>query len=365
MRRARPRRYFSGAIAAVLTSWLTGCATTDGEWTARAWKRGDALFHSDPRWLGADAAYSVPLDGDRVLWLFGDTFIGDGSTSRREATFIRNSVAIQTGLNVRDANITFHWGRDGDTTTSFFPATADAWLWPVHGVYRNGVLTLFFTRVMGATDGLGFKLAGVAALRCDDLSGVPESWQFRSLDLPNTPGAFAMVFGVALIDAGDHVYAYCDAELDGHTIYLLRWRTEDFDAGRLAAAQWWDGKTFAYEGALRDGLSPVFRHGASEFSVQPLADGRYLQIQSHRFPSSDIRYRVAPRPEGPWSEPTRIFLPPESRRRGTLVYAAKAHPELADEGLLVTYAANHFDPKTLLEDRSLYYPRFVRLQRAK
>ena len=43
--------------------------------TAEAWPAADALFHSDPRWRGGDAAYSVPLGGDRVLWLFGDSFI--------------------------------------------------------------------------------------------------------------------------------------------------------------------------------------------------------------------------------------------------------------------------------------------------
>ena len=362
MRPARLRTFISCVVPAIFASWLTGCSTTGGQWTAHAWKPGDELFRSDSRWLGADAAYSVPLDNELVLWLFGDTFIGDGSVARGEAAFIRNSIAIQTGLDVRDAHITFHWGRNGSAPASFFPATADAWLWPVHGVYRNGALTLFFTRIVSAPGGLGFNVVGAAALRCDDISGEPESWHFQSLALPNTPGAYAMIFGVAVLEAGGHVYAYCDTELDGHTIYLLRWTAEDFDAGRLAAAGWWNGEDFVYETSLNGGPAPMFRDGASEFSVHRLADGRFVQVQSYGFPHSDIAIRTAPRAEGPWSAPETVFRPRESKREGTLVYAAKAHPELAGDWMLVTYAANHFDLQTLLRDHSLYYPRFVRLK---
>ncbi|MEA2698994.1 MAG: hypothetical protein QOI66_3265, partial [Myxococcales bacterium] len=43
--------------------------------TAAAWPDADALFRRDPRWLGGDAAFSVALGGDRILWLFGDSFI--------------------------------------------------------------------------------------------------------------------------------------------------------------------------------------------------------------------------------------------------------------------------------------------------
>ncbi len=353
------------AVAAagfLLLAVLPGCVTTSERSPARPWASADALFRSDPRWLGADAAYSVPLDGERVLWLFGDTFIGDGKTTRRDAAFIRNSVAIQSRRDVRKADISFHWGRSGEAPDSFFPATTDAWLWPVHGVFRNDTLTLFFTRVSSARGGLGFKLTGAAALRCVDISGPPESWRFESLALPNTPGPYAFVFGVAVLEDGGFVYAFCDAERDGHKIYLLRWSVEDFDSGRLPAAQWWNGTEFVYETALRDGPALLFDDGATEFSVHRLPDGRLLQVQSLGFPQSHIGYRTAPRPEGPWSTPERVYLPPESKRSGTLVYAAKAHPELISDDILVTYAANHFDAEVLLRDTHLYYPRFVRLR---
>jgi len=53
--------------------------------TAAPWPEADRLFHSDPHWLGADAAFSVDLGLGRVLWLFGDSFVASkpGQTRRQ------------------------------------------------------------------------------------------------------------------------------------------------------------------------------------------------------------------------------------------------------------------------------------------
>ena len=99
----------------------------------------------------------------------------------------------------------------------------------------------------------------------------------------------------------------------------------------------------------------------TEFSVQRLADGRFVQVQTRGFGASTVAARTAHRPEGPWSELVDLARPEESGRDGVLVYAAKAHPELTGAELVVTYATNTTDLATLVADRSLYYPRFLRL----
>src|SRR6187402_497960 len=61
--------------------------------SAAPWPEADALFRRDPRWLGGDAAITVALGGERVLWLFGDSFIAHpGERSRERARMVRNSV---------------------------------------------------------------------------------------------------------------------------------------------------------------------------------------------------------------------------------------------------------------------------------
>ena len=64
---------------------------------------------------------------------------------------------------------------------------------------------------------------------------------------------------------------------------------------------------------------------------------------------------------------TTTFSPSEttSGAKGTLVYSAKAHAALCDDDnkgdLVVTYCTNSTDLAGLVNDHTLYYPRFVRV----
>src|SRR5277367_3680573 len=100
--------------------------------TASNWPEADALFHADPRWLGADGAYTVDLGGDRTLWLYGDTFLArEAGGTRADALFLRNSAAVQTGRDPSHAVMAFYWGKDdrGDPQ-SFVGEDGDEWFWP-------------------------------------------------------------------------------------------------------------------------------------------------------------------------------------------------------------------------------------------
>src|SRR5262245_58918263 len=103
---------------------LMGCGADDSTaknappenftFSAESWPEADQLFHSDPRWIGADAAYSVDLGGDRTLWLFGDSFVATSAANvRSESKLVRNSIAIQTGRDPETASIVFHWNDAG------------------------------------------------------------------------------------------------------------------------------------------------------------------------------------------------------------------------------------------------------------
>jgi hypothetical protein len=58
-----------------------------------AWPEAGELFHSDPRWLGADAAFSIDLGQGRVLWMFNDTFV-----ARKPANGPDEKIAKDTSL---------------------------------------------------------------------------------------------------------------------------------------------------------------------------------------------------------------------------------------------------------------------------
>src|SRR5258708_19370285 len=75
--------------------------------TAARWPEADAIFHRDPRWLGADAAFTVALGGDRILWLFGDTFVATSAANvRAQSQMVRTTVPVQPPAHPPPAPIT-------------------------------------------------------------------------------------------------------------------------------------------------------------------------------------------------------------------------------------------------------------------
>ena len=343
---------------------LAACVTApSGPWQAAAAPAADALFHRDPAWRGGDAAYSIDLGSTRTLWLFGDSFVArPGANGRADCAMVRNSIAVQRGADPVTAAMTFHWRGTAAAPQSFLPADGAVFLWPLSGLRTADCVTVFCTRVRDTPgEGLGFRAVGWAALCLHGVDAAPEQWQVEVLPVPVVP--FAAVVGTAVIADGDHVYAYALREPGDHAVFLLRWPRARFTAGELGAPEWFDRGRFVPHAELRAAPTPVLAEGAPEFSVHRDGDS-FVMAQSLGFGHTTLALRRAPRPEGPWSAPEVVFIPPESQRQGVFVYAGKAHPQLTGNGqLLLTYASNAADFGQLVADPSLYFPRFVRLRR--
>jgi len=333
--------------------------------TAAPWPEADRLFHSDPRWLGADAAFSVDLGRGRVLWLFGDSFVASkpGQT-RRQSRMARNTVAIQAGYDPSTASIKFYWKARG--SRSFFEDEGQNWFWPSHGVRIGERLLLFYNVVKpsGMPGPFGFAEDGWTAFLITNPDEEPPRWNIRKLDVPRNP--WQILVGIAVVREGDQLYLWA-ADEPKHDAYLLRVSVADAAKGDLAAMEWWCGERRGWR--VQDQIDgrpePVFLQGSTEFSVHyDPARGRYLQVQSAGFGGSDISLRSADRLTGPWTPLRKIYHPPESDGPDPFVYAGKAHPELKGADLIVTYAANGKDSR-LAADLTIYFPRFVKVQLGK
>lgn len=342
--------------------------TCSPEWPAHAnlqvestpWPEADRLFRSDPRWLGGDAAFSTDLGNGRVLWMFGDSFIAQkvGAT-RRQSAFIRNGVAIQTGYDPSHATIKFYTAMRRGHPTDFAPSERPYWLWPLHGIRLGDHLLLFYARMAPDTnkDSLGFQSVGWNALMVEKPDAEPTQWKPRRLDGPETQGK--MLFGMSLIHDAENIYAFV-SDNEKLNAYLLRWPLADATAGRLSSPSWWCGES--------EGWQPnpahrqiVIRNAGTEFSVQHNPHGAgFIHVKSEGFGATTIVFRVAPRLEGPWRPPQRLYRPPESDHPDAFVYGGKSHPELSGADLIVTYIANGSDER-LATDMSIYFPRFVRV----
>jgi hypothetical protein len=331
---------------------LSGCSSEPDpalSATGEAWPEADALFHKDPRWLGADDAYSVDLGGGRVLWLFADTFIATSDAGKRsESKLIRNSLAIQTGYDPTSASIQFFWNGTDTEPASFFAEKDGTWYWPGDGERVGDKLLIFLMAVRSSPGGLGFEVFDSDAVLIENPDDDPTAWTISTPETPvNDRGA--IVGSASVLTHDDHIYAFGSSGSKSDLMHLARFPLASVTSAGPLTPEW-------------VGPSPAFEDAQTELTVHHDASrALWLEIQSRGFGATEIAMRTAPDITGPWSSMVDVYHPPESDRTDTIVYAAKAHPELTGADIVVTYASNSLDFGTLIADTSLYFPRFVRL----
>ena len=335
---------------------------------ASAWPEADSLFHSDPHWVGADGASSVILSDDRILWLFGDSWIDpSGMDTRRGAHMVSNTVAIQTGTDPTTASISFHWGEaDDGSPTAFFPDRGAELLWPGDGVRVDDRLVVFLARtVRGGGGALGFRSPGWTAVIVENPDDEPPAWRIRSLETPANPLGVLVGFATVL-ELDGYVYAIGPQDpVKTHPVFAVRWPRERVLDADLLDPEWWAGERLGW---VPDSSSaprwPLFENGASEMTIHwDRASRRFLAVQTEGFGSADVVIRDAPALVGPWSATQLMYRPPEYGRASVMIYSGKAHPHLTGGDLVLTYSTNTFSFAEQLKDGSIYYPRFVRLSR--
>jgi hypothetical protein len=344
-----------------------GCAAVDApeRWTSRALPDCDAAFLPQKSlWRGGDAAYSVPLSHDRVLWLFGDTFIAaPGGVGRPGSRMVRNTLAIQK----LPEGPQHYWRTEaGQPADAFKPAAGDGWLWPLSGVRVGPILHLFMFQMVAKDGGaFGFAFSKSVLLTVDNPDEEPASWRTRQLDIPHSlSSAKATIFfgGASVVHDGT-LFIYGVRELrnggpGGKSILAARvdaLAIDDFSAWRFFSGADWSPDSQASK--------ELYSGGSIEMSVSPFKDG-FAAVYTRVGMSPEILVRRAPKPEGPWGDPVVVFRCPETEWNKTyFCYAAKAHPELASghRELLVSYACNSTNFGDAVRDLRIYRPRFVRI----
>ena len=338
------------------------------------WKQASKLFHTDPRWLGGDDAYSVPLGKGKTLWLFGDSFIRTKvGQPRMDAKFINNSIGIQHGLDPARAKIDFGWGADAKGgPASFFPGTQRSWLWPGGATRAGDGLLMFMMKVKkskpvpGTPGALGFEVIGAEAVHVANPTDPPAQWKRKTVRVSDK--GLGVTVGSAGVMAHDgHVYAYStkNGPKFGHEVYLVRWTESAAARGDLAKAEWWYGDQAGWRARAPRGQKPtaLMKDGQAEFTVHYDAKAKqFVQVQTFGMKRTTIGIRTAARPEGPWGAAQIVYKIPETKTPGVFAYAGKAHPWLRGSDLVLTYATNTLDPKALAQHPTIYYPQFAKLR---
>jgi hypothetical protein len=336
--------------------------------TAPEW---DALFQRDSGWIGADGDYSIPLGGDRTLWLYSDSFVGQVKDGKRtETRMINNSIALQQGTNRPE----FFYGktRDGKPASFITPqhGRAHGYFWLGHGVRTGSGLYFFAHQVVTVHPGspFGFKMVDGWLAHVANPDSPPSQWRITQTQVPFTKisAKGALIFGGAVLREGDSIYVFGgdsrpEAKKAGVPNGLVVARVPadkfgDFKQWRFLAKGEWQKDYLK--------VTPVFPNVGSEYSVSWLAAlKQYAAVYSEGI-GGRILVRLSPAITGPWGDAFEVYRCPEMGwSPKVFCYAAKAHPELATapDELLITYAANSWNFWELFNDPRLYWPRFLRV----
>lgn len=377
----------------------------------------DRAFTRTSGWTGGDVAGTIDLGDGRTLWVFGDSWIGDvvDGMHAPPSRLVNNAIAVHSTPKEKpwlpSADLEFYWGpkdAEGHPSAWIVPVlpkpnneantpAKSHWYWPtgggvvIPGADGSRRLVLFLFRVERGNapkSVMNFEVVGTSIALVNRIDQPIEKWQPRVIDLPDAATHFADPRGEgdnaqksvapSLVHWGKAALQLSNASKEeSNFIYIYGIKTgkllnpmvvarvaadniERFDAWRFYDANGgWSERI--------DDAKSVAEALVSEFSVEQLnRDGRndFLLVQSEPLFGRRIYARTSPSPGGPWTKPTPIYtIPPfADDGRKLITYAAKGHARLSrPREILVTYVVNSFKFSEIVNDATLYRPRFIRI----
>lgn len=322
------------------------------------------LFQNTNGWIGADVAYSVPLGREKVLWLFGDTFVGHIRHGRRiQPKMIHSSIAIQKFAQPPR----FYYPEDKKGQPESFVKSPGprTYFWLEDGMRTSRGLCIFLQEVKWINDSAwGFQCIGTWLALVHNPDDSPALWKISLRPLPFARLADGQdaVLGTETLKTGGYVYVYGYSNRTNATAtknQILARAAED----ELANPDAW--KFYSNGGWTKDFqiATPIFPDAGAEGSVswQPFLK-KFVFIYSEGI-WGRIVMRTSTSQEGPWTAPEALYQCPEMKiSPHVFCYAAKGHPELsATNELLVSYASNSEKPSDVMNNTNLYVPRFIRV----
>lgn len=352
-----PMSLATAMVIFLLPLFILGCHTV---------ARGPAgclpSFPDRDGWYGGDGAYSILLDDERTLWLFGDTFVSDREGRRERVGMdlvMGTTLAISTCSQDGGFDIRYYLKKKGGRFVSSFGD--GQWLWPQDPFKVHGQLYIPLLAVEHApeTEGpfkfriVGHKLALIRDFHHQD----PHRWSVEYLDWSAAipPGVAAL--SPASVVYGNRVYFYPLCLPSEKTPWVRGNILIRVPVDRLhdpAGAM----EYYAEDDTWQRGLDPakakiVLDAGASELSVRyHHRPKRWISVYLSLNNKGDrLLYRSAERLEGPWSDPKVLVAeipevtPADPKyHKDNFCYAGKEHIQFASDGKLVTtYVCNSLD----------------------
>ncbi|MGA7887176.1 MAG: DUF4185 domain-containing protein [Acidobacteriaceae bacterium] len=321
-------------------------------------------------WLGADAAYSIPLPTGEDVWIFGDTLYGKGRVVHgNNPVMVHNTIGISTCAQGK-WKIRYFIRKDaqGNPVSFFASQHPHTWYWALDG-FRAGKdlwVTLLCVRQTDPASALGFGTCGTDLARIESPGANPLAWKIAYFPL---------------VADGAHAYPSASAVVMGNAVDIFALDekgSRPLIASRISLSGLAHPREnleyLARDGRWRKGFDPanaqpVMSPGISELSIRyhpELKQWVAVMFDPQAF-SSHILLRTAPSPTGPWSEGKVIYTVPEMvpgnprYDKDNFCYAGKEHPEFEHGDLVFTYVCNTFAIPKMATEMDIYFPRAIRM----
>jgi len=400
------KRFRRSIVVALFTSvffaLISGCVlqkiseTTPDDFAVADDPSWEAVFQRTEGWTGADGINTADLLDGRILWIFGDTWIGDIHQGRHVlpiglvAELVNNTLAVHEKPDAGNwmppdpKAVRFFWEQSGQKNQAWIRPDSGGgfgWYWPAgNGLMVKDALGKFrlvffmsqLARNPDSNEMWDFYRSGNALVIVSNPGEDVPGWRAQKVPVPSSrSGGGKIGWGVTLLSIpaseqtqGHYLYIYGIDESDILNKKLILARSP---AGRVEDTGAWQ----AYHGngawgTFASECHPIAEHLASELSVEPVVIGdslRYVMVYSEDGFGSHILMRMAEHPEGPWSKPFPVYQVEDIQKdKAFFTYAAKSHACISRPGeLLISYVINAIDFDKVIQNADLYRPRFIRI----
>jgi hypothetical protein len=316
-------------------------------------------FPDQDGWYGADGAYSIALDEERTLWLFGDTFAEDDAGRKDRVgmdIIMGNTLAISTCAKNATFKIHYYLKKKGGKFVSSLGCHEI--IWPQDPFIAGGALYIPLLVVRSRPEvqsPFNFKIGGQKFARIKDFRAEdPRAWPVDYLDWTAALPRGIEALATTSVVYGGHVYFYAlyrntkdNVHISGNILMRISIGNLDDPANKF--------EYLNSEGSWRANLQPeevkiIFAAGVSELSVRYHADeGRWIAVYlSPEGRGRQLLHQTAQNLEGPWSPPSALIhaipeVDPASPLydQDTFCYAGKEHRQFERNGnIVVTYVCN-------------------------
>ncbi|MFH0996749.1 MAG: DUF4185 domain-containing protein [Pseudomonadota bacterium] len=356
----------------------------------------EAVFQRSEGWTGADGINTADLLDGRILWIFGDTWIGEIQQGRHVlpidllAELVNNTLAVHEKPDAGcwmppdSKAIRFFWKQTGQKNQAWIRPDSgggSGWYWPAGNglMIKDAIgkfrLIFFMSQLARSPDSdemWAFYRSGNALVIVNNPGEDVPGWHAQQVSVPSSrSGGEKIGWGVTLLSVpssepaqSDYLYIYGidESDIGNKKLILARspaGRVEDTDAWQVYQenGSW---------GTVASEYHPIADHLASELSIEPVVIGdtlRYVMVYSEDGFGSHILMRMSQHPEGPWSKPFSVYQVEDIRKDKTFfTYAAKSHARISRPGeLLISYVINAVDFDKVIQNADIYRPRFIRI----